>query len=211
MHTALEFCNGKPLERARLYSKAPVPRLAAFQDMLRRADQLGLSGDVVECGVWKGGHIILARQLSPQRHCWLYDTFAGMPSPGPHDVRRSGGNSKRMTGKTAASLEAVIDHLKAENVYDESKLTFVKGLVEDTLMVPEHVPQQIAMLRLDTDWYESTKIELEVLYPRLVNGGFLLIDDYGHWRGCRKAVDDYFQGKADLRFIDYTAVSLQKG
>jgi O-methyltransferase len=81
----------------------------------------------------------------------------------------------------------------------------VPGRVEETLAFD--LPDQIALLRLDTDWYESTKVSLEQLYPRLVPGGVLIIDDYGHWQGCRKAVDDYFyktDQKILLQRIDYT-------
>jgi len=82
----------------------------------------------------------------------------------------------------------------------------VAGAVEDTL--PDRAPMEIALLRLDTDWYASTKHELETLYPRLVSGGVLMLDDYGHWTGCRKAVDEYFAANAPaplLNRIDYTA------
>jgi len=75
--------------------------------------------------------------------------------------------------------------------YPEDQVIFIKGRVEDT--IPQTVPEQIALLRLDTDWYESTYHELIHLYPRLVNRGILILDDYGYWQGARKAVDTYFQ------------------
>ncbi len=74
--------------------------------------------------------------------------------------------------------------------YDAQRLHYVKGKVEDT--IPSAAPEQIAILRLDTDWYASTRHELEHLYPRLARGGVLIIDDYGHWEGARRAVDEYF-------------------
>lgn len=186
---------------------------------LARLDAAGIAGDVVECGVWRGGHIILARLLSPGRRCWLFDTFEGMTAPGPFDLKRSGQKpppSKALSKKwTAASLQEVAGNLKRHNLYDDSKLHFVVGDVCTTLQDADNLPDQIALLRLDTDWHDSTKIELETLWPRLVKGGALIIDDYGHWLGARKATQDYFArhvpGYAErLRSIDYTAVVMTK-
>ena len=73
-----------------------------------------------------------------------------------------------------------------------NKAIFIKGDVLKTLSKEENLPQQIALLRLDTDWYESTKFEMNVLYPRIIKDGVLLIDDYTDWQGCKKAVDEYF-------------------
>ena len=92
-----------------------------------------------------------------------------------------------------------------ETGYPPERLHFVRGAVEET--VPAAAPEQLALLRLDTDWYESTRHELVHLYPRLSDGGILIVDDYGHWEGCRRAVDEYFASDADpilLNRIDYT-------
>jgi hypothetical protein len=89
--------------------------------------------------------------------------------------------------------------------YPPEKVHFVKGMVEDT--IPEQSPDGIALLRLDTDWYQSTKLELLHLYPRLANQGVLIIDDYGHWQGARRAVDEFISELRDpilLHRIDYT-------
>lgn len=202
-----------------MYSKASIERLSHMRDALIRVDAEGIEGDVVECGVWRGGHIILARLVSPDRRCWLYDTFAGMPEPGPHDRKRSGNKpppNKALSKKwTAASEGEVIDNLRRTDTFDPSRLRFIRGDVRDTLMETGNWPDKIALLRLDTDWYESTKVELEILWPRLEVGGELIVDDYGHWLGARKAVDDYMtQHVPDyrdrLRQIDYTAVALRK-
>jgi len=89
--------------------------------------------------------------------------------------------------------------------YPTGRLHFVRGPVETTL--PEHAPERLALLRLDTDWYESTRHELQHLYPRLSEGGVLIVDDYGHWEGARRAVDEYFERHPPaplLNRIDYT-------
>jgi hypothetical protein len=184
--------------------------MCAMVQALHYVDSKGIDGDVVECGVWHGGNIMLARFLSPKRTCWLYDTFTGMPPPGPLDTKRSGNPARdSFVGKLAVSRETVIANLREQDCWDDDRIRLVPGRVEDTLQYS--VPNQIAVLHLDTDWYESTKIELEVLYPRLSPGGILIVDDYGHWAGARKAVDDYFR-KARPRFtsVDYTAVMCVK-
>lgn len=171
----------------------------------RQIEDQQLAGDIVECGVWKGGNIILARKLCPDRVCWLYDTFAGMVNPTKWDLTRGGYAME--VGSDAVSVDEVIQNLEAAGTYDEAKLRFVVGAVEDTLCGGS-VPEQIALLRLDTDWYASTKIELEVLWPRLVKGGILIVDDYGHWQGARKAVDEFL--RVPFKAIDYSAIMAVK-
>jgi hypothetical protein len=193
-------------------------RVEAMASALQKIDDENIAGDVVECGVWKGGNIILARKMSPDRVCWLYDTFEGMTEPGKHDHHRDGESAKtrydeilkRGGGWCRAPLDQVKDNLAVTGVLDETKLRFVVGSVEKTLLKPENIPEQIAICRLDTDWHDSTKIELEMLYPKLASGGVLIVDDYGHWKGARKAVDDYFKSKFNPIWIDYTAVFFVK-
>jgi O-methyltransferase len=209
-----------PLEIASRYSKSTPHRLASMQAACELIEIEGVEGDVVECGVWKGGNIMLARMICPERICWLFDTFAGMTEPGPHDKKKSGRMAaeimalkpdKRMS---YASIEEVRDGFHREGLLDLTRLRFVQGDVCDTLKVPENIPERIALLRLDTDWYESTKASLEVLYPRLEIGGIMIVDDYGHWMGARKAVQEYFvrNGWSSTKFqeVDYSAVMMVK-
>lgn len=197
-------------------TKSGPARIRSMIDACRRIDQEGIAGDIVECGVWRGGNIIIARLIAPDRKCWLYDTFNGMTEPTAIDVSRAGNAAidswrrKEAQGVrwAEASVEDVRGYLTEFDALDEARLRFVVGDVAETLM--SEVPDQIALLRLDTDWYESTRVELEVLYPRLSPGGILIVDDYGHWLGARRAVDEYFKGAAPLRKIDYTAVEMVK-
>lgn len=177
----------------------------------------GVVGDFVECGVWRGGSMMaMAGTLlaldSTERDLWLYDTFDGMAAPSAADRDYAGRTAESLLageppaeGRSVwarASLGDVEEGMESTG-YPPARVHYVAGKVEDT--VPATVPEKIALLRLDTDWYESTRHELEHLFPRLVEGGVLILDDYGHWQGARRAVDDYFAGHPLLlNRIDYT-------
>lgn len=200
------------------YTLTPKVRRYALIDLLRQVDRNGIEGDVVECGVWRGGNIAIARQVSPQRTCWLYDTFTGMTEPGPEDKRRSGSlasetyHLRKETNSPwcASSLDETVAALRFLHVYDEDKLKFVVGDVLQTLLVEDNLPKKIALLRLDTDWYKSTKLELEVLYPLVSPGGVLIVDDFSHWAGSGKAVNEYFDPGFEMEHIDYSAIKHTK-
>jgi O-methyltransferase len=178
-----------------------------------------IKGDIVECGVWKGGSIgacllTLIKLNKLDTKIWLYDTFEGMNAPTNFDLDINGNLAfERMQNEdiedswlwAKAELNLVKQNINTFQ-YPQENINYIKGIVEETLLSDE-IPNEIALLRLDTDWYESTKIELEVLYPKLVSGGVLIIDDYGHWGGCKMAVDEFF-GKMDFipffNRIDYT-------
>ena len=180
----------------------------------------GVPGDFVECGVWRGGSaMIIAKMMVNRgvenRKIYMYDTYEGMSPPTNFDIDINGqnaselmaisANKKEMSVWCLADLSEVKQNLASTGLAPE-QLIFIKGKVEETIpeIVPEH---KIAILRLDTDWYESTKHELLHLYPILSVNGVLIIDDYGHWSGCRKAVDEYFNShnvKILMNRIDYT-------
>lgn len=178
-----------------------------------------IKGDFVECGVWKGGSslliaLILKKNNITDRNIYLYDTFEGMSEPTAEDVDLNGVSAKKqLTDSNIEDQKSVwcysgIDEVKknfSDNNLDLSKINFVKGKVEDT--IPNTIPTDIALLRLDTDWYTSTKHEMVNLFPILNSKGILIIDDYGHWKGCRDAVDEYFlEQKLSpmINRIDYT-------
>ncbi|MFD4027623.1 TylF/MycF/NovP-related O-methyltransferase [Streptomyces sp. NPDC058576] len=185
------------------YSMTSPERLNAFILATRYIARHDIPGSVVECGVWRGGSMqACARTLlsagETERDLYLFDTYEGMTPPTAEDLRRDGRPARELLdaqGKdrpiwAVASLEDV----KAgfDNVpYPKERVHYVRGRVEDT--VPLQAPEQISILRLDTDWYASTKHELEHLYDRLVPGGVLLIDDYGYWQGSRQAVDEFLE------------------
>jgi O-methyltransferase len=196
------------------YSKASRARLEAFKQALKFIDAAMTAGDIVECGVWQGGHIILARYLSPQRKCWLYDTFDGMTEPGEFDGEKAHEHWTAKGGRrwAACSVRQVRDNLIAEKVYNPDLVRFIVGDVRETLR-DDDLPDKVALLHLDTDFYDSTKIEMQMLWPRLVAGGVLIVDDYGHWPGARRAVNEYFETfgiQNNLHRIDYTAYQMSK-
>jgi hypothetical protein len=212
-----------PADRETIAKVAPctmtgIERRAALLNAVDHIVRYRIPGDIVECGVWRGGSMMLVALTllargDTSRDLWLYDPFEGMSEPGEDDRSLSGESASAQLARSArdepvlarASLEDVRSNL-ASTGYPQDRIRFVQGKVEDT--IPMTVPAQISLLRLDTDWYESTRHELTHLYPRLVRHGVLIIDDYGHWRGARKAVDEYFAGRTEpvfLHRVDYTA------
>ena len=174
-----------------------------------------IPGNIAECGVWRGGSMMaVARALMSHgdlsRHLYLYDTFEGMSEPTEHDQRFSGESAKSLLDREPVgvwhlvSIEDVRTNVLSTG-YPEENVHFIKGKVEETL--PSELPDRLALLRLDTDWYESTKHELTHLFPLLNLYGILIIDDYGHWKGARKAVDEYLTDhklNLYLHRVDYT-------
>ena len=168
----------------------------------------GIAGDFLECGVWRGGNAIAAKMIFDEygsnKKVYLFDTFAGMTKPTEFDfsIRRNSpampiflkGQKENHNEMCYASLADVKNNFGVAGV-DLANVHFVQGDVLETLADKTNLPTEIAVLRLDTDWYESSKYELEILYPLLSVGGVLLLDDYGFWAGQRKATDDYFAGE----------------
>ena len=200
------------------YTMVGVERSYALYQSVKYIVSANIPGDFVECGVWRGGSsmlmVLTLLQLGVvNRPVWLYDTYSGMTKPGDEDGETEKQEwEKLQTGADQsnwclAQQEEVATNLRSTG-YPFSMLQFVKGKVEDT--IPAHIPDQIAMLRLDTDWYASTRHELIHLYPRLQKNGVLLLDDYGYWKGCRKATDEYFEGRVLLHRIDNTGRILVK-
>lgn len=177
-------------------------------------------GDLVECGVWRGGSVMLMAYTlllcgCTDRLIWLYDTFDGVSTPGEVDIQEMSGRPARdILGERERSQDdpfwgvaprAQVESNLRRTGYPMHRFQFVEGDVMTTIQAES--PAALSLLRLDTDWYQSTRHELGQLYPRLSPGGVLIIDDYGYWRGARKATDEYFQtinARPLLNRIDYT-------
>jgi hypothetical protein len=211
----------RTIRRVRRYTMTTPRRIAALCDGVEHAVRTGVPGAVVECGVWKGGSMMAAaltliRLGATDRDLYLFDTFQGMPPPTEEDAfsaydgyspmrhwrrRRRDGGANSWHYVPADEVRAAV----LSTGYPAERVHLVEGRVEDTL--PTAAPGEIAVLRLDTDWYESTKHELVHLYPLLSPGGVLILDDYGHYEGARRAVDEYFDsagGRPLLTRVDYT-------
>lgn len=190
-------------------------RIYALIQAVRYVSANAIPGDIVECGVWKGGSMAAVARTLVQlqdtgRDLYLFDTFQGMSEPTQRDLDYSGKLASRLLQENAqlkcagAPLQAV-EKVLHDTGYPKSKIHFIAGDVQET--IPAAAPDSISLLRLDTDWYESTKHELLHLFPRLASRGPIIIDDYGHWKGARQACDEYFtQGRIPilLNRIDYT-------
>jgi len=206
------------------YTMTSTERLYALYRSVRFVVEAGIPGDLAECGVWKGGSVmmmalVLKSMGVTDRTIHLFDTFAGMTPPTALDIDLTGRSADELlqAGDKASSLIWAISPLAEvrENLkgtgYPMDRFVFVEGDVAAT--IPVRAPEQISLLRLDTDWYESTRHELIHLFPRLVDRGVLIVDDYGHYAGSRRAVDEYFAAY-ERRFlmhrVDYTGRILMK-
>jgi O-methyltransferase len=207
------------MNHSNAYTMTSFERMYALVGAVEYISNNNIKGDIVECGVWRGGSMLaVANTLidldQTDRNLWLYDTFEGMPLPTDEDFSCRTGDAKvkfeetKIDNESSDWCRATLDDVKhtlSLSKYPVDNIHYIKGMVETT--IPAIMPEKIALLRLDTDWYESTKHELKNLYPLLVPGGVLIIDDYGHWEGCRKAVDEYFEtlDKSPLLIrVDYT-------
>jgi hypothetical protein len=207
----------KACQNVHEFTMTSPERLYALRAAVRYVVANRIPGAIVECGVWRGGSMmtvanVLREMGDMSRELWLYDTFDGMPPPGPQDASIEGKRASDLLAGAGreewiwavSSLDEVTRAVYSTG-YDRGRIHFIKGRVEDTL--PAQAPTAVSLLRLDTDWYSSTRHELDHLFPRLSPRGVLIIDDYGHWRGARQATDEYFATLTNpplLNRIDYT-------
>lgn len=213
------------IERVTPYTMTGAARLEGLLAATNHVVRNDIPGAFVECGVWRGGSmmavILRLQELgATDRDLYLYDTFEGMPEPTKEDVSDYDPAALKVWHQARKESKRAWDFFFNEDVFNEhsvrqrlldtgypaSRLHFVRGKVEDT--IPGVLPSAIAVLRLDTDWYQSTLHELRHLYPLLSSGGVLIVDDYGHWKGCRQAVEEYFAEPGRIRpllqRVDYT-------
>lgn len=218
-HSDFDTYHITTIKNVEKYTMTSPERIFALIEATKYVVNKNIEGDIVECGVWRGGSMMaviktLQNLNTSTKQLLLYDTFEGMSEPTSFDKSKDGESAtdllknRKKTNEdyiwAYATLEDVKNNIYPLN-YPKDKISFIKGKVEDA--IPTHVPKSISLLRLDTDWYESTKHELTHLFPLLSSGGVIIIDDYGHWQGAKKAVDEYFEEnniKILLNRIDYT-------
>ncbi len=199
-----EDIHRKIIAKVRPFTMTSEERLFGLIESVQYVVKNNIPGDFVECGVWKGGSMMaIAETLKhlnvTDRHLYLYDTFAGMTAPTDDDVDQLNRDAaSQLSNEVDQKTESVVwaysglDEVKANIAttnYPPQFIHFIEGDILKT--IPSTIPSQIALLRLDTDWYASTKHEMEYLFPLLESKGIIIIDDYGFWKGSRKAVDEY--------------------
>jgi O-methyltransferase len=213
----------KIIQLVRPFTMTSIDRLIALIGAVRYIVRCGIAGDIAECGVWRGGSMMavaltLMAEKDMTRHLYLYDTFEGMSEPTTVDKSFDGTSAKLQLDWTKrgrgawcyCGLEEVKANLSSIG-YPSDHLSFIKGKVEET--IPQNIPRSLALLRLDTDWYESTKHELHYLFPLINERGMLILDDYGYWQGAKLAVDEYFATQQRRYFfhrIDFTGRMIVK-
>ncbi len=206
------------------YTMVGYLRLSNIYELSKNIEENKINGAFVECGVWKGGCAaimgFIADKSKSQRKIWLFDSFEGLPEPTEKDgllakkyaADKMGGKLESID-KCVGPIEDVkkiffdILKIKSENI------VIKKGWFQDTLPKMKEKIGPISILRIDGDWYESTKCCLDNLYNIVISGGYIIIDDYGYWEGARKALDEFFTERKinpDLVKIDYTGIYFKK-
>lgn len=207
--------------RAIHHTQLSFARLSNAYELALETECAGRPGSFVECGVWRGGcaAVMAMASAGSRRRIWLFDSFQGMPAA----TEKDGDEARQLTnrfdgsltpvGSNVATLEEVRHYLFGRIKLDPRDVLIWPGWFQETLQAARSEVGPIAILRLDGDWYESTLCCLRHLYDQLVEGGYLIVDDYGHFSGCRKAVEEFFEERGirpRWRQIDYTGVYLQK-
>ena len=212
----------------------PLPRLFGAFEAVRKINEEGIAGDIVECGVWNGGCVGLmavanSKTGGPRRKFHLFDSFEGLPQPSRHDIDVVAGFKAKypqavLNGDSKSELWAIgacvgnsqpsVERFLVERLkIDRDDLVFHKGWFQDTVPNSGTSIQKIALLRIDGDWYDSTKVCLEGLFHKVAQNGFVIIDDYGTFSGCRKASDEFFdqrEVRPELMYSDSDCVFFRK-
>ena len=199
------------VDRVRPYTMLTIEALYELYQAVRYVSANHIDGDLVECGTFMGGAVFAAAEWSQPagrlpRRFFLYDTFGGFPEGTPPETD-FGGSVVKMYPHP--DFLAVARELVARSSWPQERFVFVKGDVTDTLT--ETRPDRIALLRLDTDAYASTRVELEQLYPLLSPGGVMMIDDYGHFRGARRATDEFLARLGSAPLMHRISYSVRSG
>ncbi len=214
MHVHNSFASdafARAYRTVRPYTMSGDARLRGLYQAVQHVAERRIDGAVVECGTARGGSAALLglalKGFNERRLLWVFDTFEGMPPPTAADPDYE--IAAPYAGSCRGDLADVTSLFERLDILENARL--IKGRFEDT--VPQSDTGTIAVLHLDGDWYESVKVCLDHLYDRVNPGGVIQIDDYGHWEGARKAVDEFVAARhisEPLRYLDYTGRQLVK-
>jgi len=173
------------LNKVASYTFLTPGKLINLKHLAELINSQGIEGDFVECGVYKGGSAaMLATALPEDRHLWLYDSFQGMPPVDQID----GEDAKEWVGKCVATEEDVMEVMATVGI-SKNQYTIRKGWFAETFQ--GQLPEKVALLHCDADWYKSVYLVLETFYPLISEGGCVILDDFGVWEGCREAFYDF--------------------
>jgi len=211
-------------EEVRQYTMTSIERMYGLYKAVEYIVKAQVPGDIVECGVWRGGSMMLVAKTllafnDTSRILKLFDTFEGHPKPDPdNDVDLYGNRAVeeweqyRKTDESSSwayAAEEDVQRNMASIGYPNDKIVLVKGMVENTAAA--NAPSTLSLVRLDTDWYASAKVELETFWPRLSRRGIMIVDDYGHYPSQRRAVEEYFaSAPVMLHRVDYSCRCIVK-
>ena len=196
------------------YTMLPYSRMSALYEAAKEIEASGICGSIVECGVWNGGSAGIMAAVAGRnntRRIWLLDSWEGLPEPGEDDIHCSGSPGEK--GMALGFREKTEEVIFGKLGLDRSRVHLLEGWFNETLPANKTDMGDISLLHLDGDWYESVKLCLNELYDSVVDGGYIFIDDYGEWKGCKKAVDEFFEERnitVKLRHIDYAGVYFRK-
>lgn len=208
----------------------PMSRLFDAYDAVATINAENLAGDVVECGVWNGGCVGLMaishqRHSGPQRKFHLFDSFEGLPQPSSHDTEvvdgfnaenHSVGSQDGLVaiGACAGISQPAVEKFLVDRLgLPREQFVFHVGWFEETVPSAATAIDKIALLRIDGDWYSSTKVCLDNLFDKVVPNGVIIIDDYGTFSGCRKAVDDFLEAagiRPEIHHSDQDCIYFRK-
>jgi hypothetical protein len=204
----------KLIFKVRPYTMLSYPRLAMLYNLASNLEANETNGSFVECGVWNGGSGGIIAEMAKHnknRHIWFFDSWGGLPEPSEKDISYNLESGEK--GMALGFEQKVRELIFGKLNLDSKRIHLVRGWFVDTLPVHKENLGTVALLHLDCDWYESVKLCLEQFYDSVVRGGYIVIDDYGYWGGCREAVNEFI-GRRGLKVklikIDYTGVYFQK-
>jgi O-methyltransferase len=183
------------------YTLLDIERLLSLWKLINDLNRRGIEGDIVECGSYKGGaSAVLRAGMGSHRKLWIYDSFLGMPGTSEQD----GDEAKKWVGSCAASVEDVLEILAATGATRE-EFVIREGWFQDTFK--QELPQHVALLHCDADWYESVTLVLETFYPLMPKGACVILDDFGYWEGCRIAFYDFCKNYGERPLLERVGIT----
>jgi O-methyltransferase len=183
------------------YTMCDTQRLESLWNLINSTNKLGVKGDIVECGCYKGGSAALLRAgMGPGRRLWIYDSFQGMPETTEQD----GGEAGNWVGSCTAHIDDVREILRHTEAKDE-EFIIREGLFIKTFEMD--LPEKVAFLHCDADWYDSVRLVLETFYPRMPKGACIVLDDFGYWEGCRKAFYDFCERHDEKPLLERVGIT----